>query len=97
MNSSALPWCFMLSFFPSPSLSTLSHPLPTPDTYNDQCSQQSLVLAQKVPLSKFPLPRTHKGYYTGGDNLLIKTPILTVPVSPNSFFFEPRLSMALMS
>ncbi|GMY21603.1 hypothetical protein FCV25MIE_34735 [Fagus crenata] len=71
MNSSALPWCFMLFFLSITFTFNSFSSSATPDTYYDHCSSTVLGSSSKeVRLAKFPLPRTHKGYYTGGDNLL---------------------------
>ncbi|GMY39490.1 hypothetical protein FCV25MIE_34734 [Fagus crenata] len=91
MNSSALPWCFMLFFLSITFTFNSFSSSATPDTYHDLCSSTVPGSSSKeVPLSKFPLPRTHKGYYTGGDNLLIQNSYSYCSSFSNSIFLRTK-------
>jgi hypothetical protein len=91
MNSSALPWCFMLFFLSITFTFNSFSSSATPDTYYDQCSSTVLgSSAKEVRLSKFPLPRTHKGYYTGGDNLINQNSYSYYPSFSNSIFLRTK-------
>ncbi|KAL4619651.1 hypothetical protein ACB092_06G095600 [Castanea dentata] len=87
----SLPW-FLILFFLSTTFSVISvSSSASQDIYYEHCS--STVAGShpyQVPLSKLPLPRTHNGYYTGGDKLHNQNSDSYYPPFSNSISLSTR-------
>ncbi|XP_040987847.1 uncharacterized protein LOC121235570 [Juglans microcarpa x Juglans regia] len=73
-----LPWLLMFFFLLSTfSLSSVSSsPTQSSKSYEDHCSKSVPgSLQKKVPLTNFPLARSHTGFYTGGNPFLDPNPV----------------------
>ncbi|KAG7957225.1 hypothetical protein I3843_11G164300 [Carya illinoinensis] len=86
-----LPWLLMFFFLFTPfSLSLVSSSPTQPSKYyKDHCSKSVLgSLQKKVPLTNFPLARSHTGFYTGGKPFLDPNPTLSASTFSNSLLLR---------
>ncbi|KAG2681851.1 hypothetical protein I3760_11G163300 [Carya illinoinensis] len=86
-----LPWLLMFFFLFTPfSLSLVSSSPTQPSKYyKDHCSKSVPgSLQKKVPLTNFPLARSHTGFYTGGKPFLDPNPTLSESTFSNSLLLR---------
>ncbi|XP_059444183.1 uncharacterized protein LOC132176078 [Corylus avellana] len=95
LNSSAMttsPHKWLLMFFllsTTFSFNSFSSSATQPQDYYHHCSSTVPSSPQnKAPLPKFPLPRTHEGYYTGGNPVLEPNPFAFSSGFLNSIFLR---------
>ncbi|KAF3944152.1 hypothetical protein CMV_029355 [Castanea mollissima] len=87
----SLPWFLILFFLSTTFLFISVTSAASQDTYYEHCSSTVAGSNSKeFPLSKLPLPRTHNGYYTGGDELLTQNSYSWSPTFSNSISLRTR-------
>nr|POE92983.1 hypothetical protein CFP56_48129 [Quercus suber] len=87
----SLPWFFILFFLSATFLFISVTSSASQDTYYEYCSSTVAGSNSKeFPLPKLTFPRSHIGYYTGGDNLHTQNSYSYSPTFSNSVSLRTR-------